>query len=160
MTCHRLFDNAYMGMNKHSELFIEKTSTILDQSQEKIDDKIAQLAYTDKLFHGWSGTLARRYFLGYVLRGLVICGDLPESVLDPDYMKVLFACIGGLSCHYGQLDMTGSVYVMTRSYINLLANGAAETIWGYYAAANDLNMRQKGETNEPTIVGERLMGDF
>ena len=155
MSCHRLFDNAYMGMNKHSELFIDSTSTINDISEEKIKTKEAMLAYKDTLFHDYSGTLCRQYLLGYLLRALVLVGDLPQKVLEPEYIKMLMACMGGISCHYGQLDMTGSIYLPTFSYINLLAYGAAETLWAYYAMSGDLNYKQKGHRNEhPAIPGQ------
>lgn len=144
--CHRVFDNAYMGLQKRSQELVPVISTEGYQGAAR-DKKIAALDYTNLLYHGLDGTACRLRFLNYLLQALVITGQYDAHVLDPDFIKLLLQYIGGVSCHFGQLEETGSIYVTTLSYINLLANGAIEELQRYFAISDQLNQEQKGSSD-------------
>ena len=150
--CHRAFDNAYMGLSQAARDIIPDISTEGYYGEKRIDQLVA-LDYTNLLFHGLDGTACRLRFISYELQALVITGQYSPEILDEDRMKLLLQYIGGISCHQGQLEETGSIYVTTLSYINLLANGAVDELQYYFTIADQLNEeqlgnRQEGDSNE------------
>lgn len=154
--CHRCFDNAYMGMSPISRALIPDVSTEGYEGEAK-ETQLVALDYTNRLFHDLSGTAARHYFLTYLLKALVIAGIYPERVLDPEYIKLMLQYIGGISCHEGQLEDTGSIYLTTLSYVNLLGNGALENLQCYYMLADQLNDQQKEKVNDVFRTKNRVI---
>ena len=128
MACHRTYDNLYMGTSL-SELFCDDTSTRGD-SKNRLNLAMSRLDYQNRVFHRSQNS--RRIFLSYILRGLVMAGQVDEKYLEPLMLEKLHRAIGDVTCFIGQGEMTGSIYLTTASYIHLFAHGALEELFDYY----------------------------
>lgn len=126
MSCHRTSDNLYMGTSL-SERFCEDTSVL---SGKQFTKNAVRLTYQNELYH--ISHKARKYFLIYILTGLVMAGQIDKKYLQPDMVEKVFRCIGSINCYLGAGEMTGSIYLTTTSYIHLFCHGATEEIWNYY----------------------------